>query len=140
MVGDSARGARRVQAARANLESRHRWLQLWQGGVPPSLAGFDAHPLPSRAPAIAVFEIREDTSLNCVRAGDYCRLAIGFDLTGQNVLAVTNTVNRDARLAWCWKIVEGAATVSYRAFKSAGGGVVHARGMSLPEMAGADRF
>ncbi|MBV9990608.1 MAG: hypothetical protein JOZ72_04880 [Alphaproteobacteria bacterium] len=126
----AALGALRLHGA--NLELASRWLQLWHDGRPPSLARFDAHPIPSHVPAVAVFEIREGVALNCIRAGDYTRLAIGFDLTGQSVLAVTNNVNRDARLDWCWKIVEGAATVSYRAFKSMGGGTVRAQGMSLP--------
>lgn len=116
----------------ANAAIASRWLSLWQDGRPPTLAQFDAHAIPAHVPAIAIFEIKQDVSLQCVRAGEYCRLAIGFDLTGQSVLSITNNVDRDARLNWCWKIVEGAATVSYRAFKPAQGAVVFAQGMSLP--------
>ncbi len=116
----------------ANVEVASRWLSLWQEGAPPTLSRFDAHPLPALTPAMAIFEIKHGESLQCVRAGAYCQLAIGFDLTGQDVLAITNDVDRDARLDWCWKIVEGAATVSYRAFKSAQSAVVYAQGMSLP--------
>lgn len=116
----------------ANAELAARWLSLWQDGKPPTLARFDTHPIPAHVPAMAVFEIKEGVSLQCVRAGEYCRLAIGFDLTGQSVLSITNNVDRDARLAWCWKIVEGAATVSYRGFKPAQGAIVYAQGMSLP--------
>ncbi len=116
----------------ANVEVASRWLSLWQDGRPPALSRFDAHLLPAHAPAMAIFEIKRDASLWCIRAGAYCQLAIGFDLTGQDVLAITNNADRDARLDWCWKIVEGAATVSYRAFKPVQGAVVYAQGMSLP--------
>jgi len=127
-----------------NADVASRWLALWRDGRPPTLAQFDAHPMPANAPAIAVFEIKQDISLHCIRAGEYCRLAIGFDLTGQSILSITNNVDREARLSWCWKIVEGAATVSYRAFKPAQGKVVYAQGMSLPfsddEEGGTRRF
>ena len=113
----------------ANVEVASRWLALWREGRPPPLERFEV--APSHAPAIAVFRIRRGEALDCVRAGDYYRLAIGFDLAGQSVLAITNNVAREDRLDWCWRIVEGAATVSYRAFKTARG-VVHAQGMSLP--------
>lgn len=126
----AAIAALRLNGANADVASR--WLSLWRNSRPPTLAEFDAHPTPAHTPAIAVFEIREGTSLQCVRAGEYCRLAIGFDLTGQSVLSITNNVDRDARLRWCWQIVEGAGTVSYRAFKPAQGAVVYAQGMSLP--------
>lgn len=116
-----------------NADVAERWLQLWQNGLPPSLAGLDAHPLPSHAPAMAVFRVRRGAALDCIRAGDYCRLAIGFDLNGQSVLSITNNVARDERLEWCWRIVEGAATVSYRAFKSADGAAVQAQGSDWVE-------
>ena len=47
-------------------------------------------------------------------------------------MSFTNAVEREDRLAWCWKIVEGAATVSYREYKSANGTAVFAQGLSLP--------
>jgi hypothetical protein len=116
----------------ANVDVAERWLALWQDGAPPTLARFDAQFSPSLAPAIMIFEIRRDTSLVCLRAGEYNRLALGFDMTGQSLLSLTNNVDREDRLDWCWKIVEGAATVSYRAFKPQTGAIIYAQGLSLP--------
>jgi hypothetical protein len=115
-----------------NVDVAGRWLALWRDGAPPTLARFDAHAAPAFAPATMIFEIRRGASLICLRAGDYNRLALGFDMTGQSLLSLTNNVDREDRLDWCWKIVEGAATVSYRAFKPQGSAAIYAQGLSLP--------
>jgi hypothetical protein len=121
-----------LRLAGTNVEVAQRWLALWQDGAPPSLTSFDAQISRALAPAIAIFEIRRNTSLVCLRAGEYNKLALGFDMTGQSLLSLTNNVDREDRLDWCWKIVEGAATVSYREIKPANSAIIYAQGLSLP--------
>lgn len=131
-----------IEAARAalaglrlsgiNVDVAQRWVALWQDGAPPSISRFDAHMSRSLMPAIMIFEIRRGMSVACLRAGAYNRLALGFDMTGQSLLSLTNNVDREDRLDWCWKIVEGAATVSYRAFKPQQSAAIYAQGLSLP--------
>jgi hypothetical protein len=141
-VGDEFSPVWDIGAARAalgglrlngtNVDVAERWLALWQDSAPPTLARFDAQFSPSLAPAVMIFEIRRGISLACLRAGEYSRLALGFDMTGQSLLPLTNNVDREDRLDWCWKIVEGAATASYRAFKPQQSAIVYAQGLSLP--------
>jgi|HubBroStandDraft_5_1064220.scaffolds.fasta_scaffold187914_2 hypothetical protein len=130
---DAARAA--IAALRPNgmnVDVARHWLALWRDGAPPTLGRFDAQMPRSLMPAIMIFEIRRGATLMCLRAGEYTRLAFGFDMTGQSLLSFTNNVDREDRLDWCWKVVEGAATISYRAIKPAQGAVIHAQGLTLP--------
>ncbi len=116
----------------ANVDVTQRWLALWQDGAPPTLSRFDAQISRALTPGMMIFEVRRRISVVCLRAGEYSRLALGFDMTGQSLLSLTNNVDREDRLDWCWKIVEGAATVSYRAFKPQNSAIIYAQGLSLP--------
>ena len=116
----------------ANIDVAAHWLSSWHGDRPPSSGGFDTQPIWRHTAALAVFEVREDTSLTCISAGAYYRMALGYDLVGQDVLSITTVPVRAERLRWCWNIVEGAVTVSQRAYNSKEHGHVIAQGVSLP--------
>lgn len=108
------------------------WLSRWRDDKPPYRGDFDQAQIGRHSPAIAIFEIRKGESIPCISAGAFYRLALGYDLTGQDLLSITDAVEREDRLDWCWRIVEGAVTVSYRTFKSEGRGAANAQGVSLP--------
>jgi hypothetical protein len=77
-------------------------------------------------------EIREDKSLRCIQGGAFIRLALGFDIKGQDLLALSPVGERDARMAYWWQVVEGAVSVTYREFKSKEGPSGFAQGIGLP--------
>ncbi len=130
---DAARAAlAALRPSGVNIDVAKLWLSLWRDGAPPTFCRFEAHLPHALVPAMMIFEIHRGVSLICIKSGDYSRLALGFDMTGQSLLSLTNNVDREDRLDWCWKIVEGAATVSYRAFKPQGSASIYAQGLSLP--------
>ena len=74
--------------ASAGLEGANKpivahWLSQWRNGNAPAIAGFDTGPIVAHAPGIAIFEIRQNESLKCLKAGAFYRLAVGFDMEGE---------------------------------------------------------
>jgi hypothetical protein len=67
-----------------------------------------------------------------VTAGSFYKMALGFELAGQDILAITPVEQRAERLAWCWSIVEGAVASSYRSYKSVEQQDLVAQELSLP--------
>lgn len=70
--------------------------------------------------------------LTCLAAGSFYHLALGYDLTGGDVLAVTPESEQKARLTRCWSLIEGAVSVSQRVFESSMGTAISAQGIILP--------
>ena len=114
----------------ANTQVAAYWLSRWQGDAPPARKDFDAAKDWEFTPAIALFAIRKDEDFRCIGAGAFHRLALGYDLVGESVLSITSAAEREERLAWCWEIVEGAVTVSYRRYRATQSAL--AQCMSLP--------
>jgi hypothetical protein len=50
----------------ANKPVASHWLSRWQGGKPPRLAEFNRNKDFESAPAISIFEVRQDTALRCI--------------------------------------------------------------------------
>jgi hypothetical protein len=116
----------------ANKQVAAHWLSRWQDDEPPLLEDFGLRDIWEFNPAIAIFEIRKSESILCVSAGSFHRLALGYDMKGEDLLSLTAAAEREARLAWCWEIVTGAVTVSYRPYKSRSNPKATAQCMSLP--------
>jgi hypothetical protein len=128
----AANAIARLDLKGPNKEVAAHWLSRWRDDKPPLRRNFDATQIARHGPAIAIFEIKRGEAIPCIAAGAFCRLALGYDLTGHDLLSVTDLAERDARLAWCWQLVQGAVTVSYRSFKSEGRSAANAQGVSLP--------
>lgn len=116
----------------ANKRLAAYWLSRWQGDKPPSRERFDMKQVWEFSPALMILAIRKDEIMRCVSAGAFTKLALGYDLVGEDVLSLTSAAEREERLAFCWQIVLGAVTVFYRAYESAGHAKGLAQGTSLP--------
>jgi hypothetical protein len=132
--GGSERAKQAVAALKlngANREVATHWLSRWHDGKPPRIRSFNQDKVWQHGPGVTVYELRKD-SLRCVTAGGFLRLAVGFDLTGQDVLSITPAEDREERMAICHQLVQGAVGMYYRLFKSKSGPEGLAQGVSLP--------
>ncbi len=116
----------------ANKQLAAHWLSRWRGDAPPTRASFKMDEVWEHSPAIALFKIVKDESVRCLSAGSFHKLALGYDMTGEDILSITSADERERRMAWCWEIAQGAVTVSYRRYETAGQSTGLAQGMSLP--------
>ena len=92
----------------ANLQVAQQWLAAWSDGRPPRGARFFAKCDGRNIPAFAIFEVSQGESLRCVLAGAYFGMALGFDLSGQNMLILTPAADRAMRMERAWSIGDGA--------------------------------
>jgi hypothetical protein len=83
-------------------------------------------------PAIATFEVRRNKSLRCIHAGGYFRLALGFELAGQDILALTPAAERQERLERTWAIGNGLIVTGARKFRTRFGAEETAEEIYLP--------
>jgi hypothetical protein len=121
---DYARACEAVTALKltgTNKEFAAYWLSRWRNNSAPKMNSFILHRDSQYAPATGVMEVRQNQSLRCIRGGAFIKLALGFDLTNQDILAMTAEGDRAARLAWAWQIAKGAVAVARRPFQTRGG-------------------
>lgn len=124
-----------VSALRLTGTSRDlaaRWLSLWSDKRPPSRTLFYERCDRRFIPAIAFFEVRRGQSIRCLYAGSYFRLALGFELSGQDVLALTPAGDRQTRLERAWKIGDGAILIGRRNFRTHSANNTRADELYLP--------
>lgn len=130
--GKAAAALDRLPLNEANRAVATVWLNSWRGGSAPRLTIFLDNCV--QKPAIAVFRIRQRTSLHCVYAGAYFKHVLGFDIANRDILDLVKQDDADGRLARSWEIVEGAALISDHVFESLGGASVKAQSICLPLM------
>jgi hypothetical protein len=111
--------------------SRH-WLSVWRNEKPPTSSRFFETCNWRSTPAIAIFEVCKGQSITCVLAGSYYRVALGFELTGQDLLALTPAADRETRLERVWAIGDGAIMAAQRKFASLSGGEESIEEVYLP--------
>ncbi len=116
----------------ANQALAQSWLSAWRDGRPPSWRGFQQGIALEYKPAAMFCRIVQGRSLRCVAGGAILRVALGFDITDQDLLSLTPVGERDARLGYWWQLVEGAVSVTYRQFTSKEGSSGMAQGVALP--------
>src|SRR5665213_1409135 len=132
---DYARAAAAIAAlglTGPNNEVAGYWLSRWDNSKQPRMDCFNDHPIWKHAPAISAFEIREHESVRCIKGAAFVKLTAGFDFANQDVLSLTNAVDRDGLLAWMWQIASGAVSVYSRPYKSNIGSSGLAQGVALP--------
>jgi hypothetical protein len=116
----------------ANLDVARHWLTCWRGNTPPRMTGFHTGAIWQLKPAMMFYRVVKDESLTCIHAGALLRVALGFDASNRDLLALVPKEQRDERLDWAWRITEGAVSVLYRQFTSQDGHSGLAQGIALP--------
>ena len=116
----------------ANLDVAVHWLSRWRRGRPPQMRAFTAEAIWQHKPAMMFCRVVKDKSLTCVRAGALLRVALGFDLTGRDLLSLLPESERAEELGRAWAITEGAIAVLSREFRSRDGHCGFAQGIALP--------
>src|ERR1700761_3914522 len=108
------------------------WLGAWRNGLPPRRRSFDLDALWQYKPAMMLCRVVKDKSLTCVHGGAFLRVALGYDISGRNLLALFPEDKRAGELERAWAIAEGAISVRYRKFASKDGQEGLAQGIALP--------
>jgi len=116
----------------ANRALADLWLARWHNGAPPKMRSFKAVMGLEYKPAALLCQIIEGKVLRCISGGAVMRVALGYDISEKDILALTPVGERDMRLEYWWNVVEGAVSVTYREFKSAEGHSGLAQGVGLP--------
>jgi hypothetical protein len=122
----------RLDLTPLNREVAAYWLTLWDGSTPPQWRKFQARKLKHRLSAIAVFEVLPGERVTCRIAGSYYKLALGFELTGMDLIALTPEKDRAHRWKNISLIMEGAVSAASRSIERGLGLVDEAEELILP--------
>jgi hypothetical protein len=133
--GDYARACEAVAELKQNGATREvaeHWLSRWRKDKPPKRNDFDIDAIWQHKPALMICRIIQGKTLHCLSGGAVIRVALGYDISDTDLLALTPMGERDMRMDYWWNVVEGAVSVIYRQFMSAErtGGL--AQGVGLP--------
>lgn len=136
MSGDCHARARSALASLdlkgANRALAIRWLSQWRTDKPPKMLRFAESMEADHKTGAMYCRIGKNQKLTCISAGPNLRVALGFDLSNQDLLSLIPAGLREERLSYWWQVVEGSVAVSYRPFKSLDGGAAVAQGVALP--------
>jgi hypothetical protein len=113
---DAAQKIERLGVEGLNREFAAYWLSLWRGDAPPLLSVFDPLKVAKLLPSLVMVEVRPGASEHCRAAGSNVSLALGFELTGKDLIAMTPQVQRRERVRLVEDIVLGGLSTSYRTF------------------------
>jgi hypothetical protein len=116
----------------ANREIAEHWLSRWRNDKPPKRSSFNIDAIWRHKPALMICQIIQRKLLRCLSGGAVMRVALGYDISNADLLALTPVGERDMRLDYWWNVVEGAVSVTYRQFTSAEGPSGLAQGIGLP--------
>jgi hypothetical protein len=83
-------------------------------------------------PATIYCQVAQGKYLHCISGGAFIRIALGFDISHQDLLALTPRGERETRLSYWWQVVQGAVSVTYRQFTSKDGQSGLVQGVALP--------
>ena len=97
-----------------NAEVAQRWLAAWSEQSPPLWGRFDLAPFARHMPAIAVFEVTPGERILCLLAGSLYKLALGFEITGRDLIALTPERMREQRWDNIKTILSGAVSLATR--------------------------
>jgi hypothetical protein len=115
-----------------NAEVAAHWLASWDRHVPPVWSRFDLAPLAQHLPAIAVFEVTPGERIVCLLAGSLYKLALGFELTGRDLIALTPERLRAERWKNVTQIIRGGVSVATRSIYRVGARPVESEELALP--------
>jgi hypothetical protein len=86
------------------------WLSLWKDGLPPVRRALRPAQMKELLPGMAIIEFHHDGRAICRLAGSAVAMAIGFDPTGMDILALTPEVFRAQRLQRYRTVAAGAVS------------------------------
>jgi len=129
---NAAAAIRALHYQGANLTVAEHWLASWRRNQPPRMSSFHTGAIWQLKPAMMFCRVVRGESLTCVHAGALLRVALGFDVSNRDLLALIPEDQHAERLDWAWRITEGARTVLYRQFSSHDGHSGMAQGIALP--------
>ena len=109
-----------LRVAGSNREVADYWLSLWSNDAPPTREQFKPGLAKKYLSSMAVFEVMPDGPVICRLAGTFVKAALGFDLTGEDLLAVTPEQQRETRIKQTRQIVDGAISYAHRSFRFQG--------------------
>ncbi len=96
------------------------------------MTGFHTGEIWHHKPAMVFCRVVKGESLTCIHAGALLRVALGFDASNRDLLALVPEEQHAERLDWAWRITEGACAVQFRQFTSHDGHSGMAQGIALP--------
>jgi len=116
-----------------NAEVAEYWLSKWTNDAPPARESFEPKHLSSCLPSMAIFEIdRKAKTVRCRLAGSHCRMALGYELTGKDLMSVTPEDEKAQRWANIEAILDGSVSVGVRGFRNGDGRVASMQEIALP--------
>ncbi len=108
------------------------WLSLWDGDKPPARGDLNPARMKQMLPGIAIFDCRPDERLHCRLAGSAIVAGLGVDVTGKDIVALTPTPFRKARLERSSQVVRGAISRRHQRYQTRVGGAVLVEDIHLP--------
>jgi hypothetical protein len=129
---DAAQKIGRLGIDGFNRRFAEYWLSLWRGDTPPMLSSFDPLKLAPLLSSIVMIEVRMRGSEHCRAAGRNIAVALGFDLTGKDLIALTPVYERRERIHLVEDIVLGGIALAYRPFLRANGRMENIQELALP--------
>jgi hypothetical protein len=109
-----------LRVAGPNREVAEYWLSLWSDDKPPMWENFALGSVKEHALSIAMFEVMPDGPVICRLAGEFVKVALGFDPAGEDLLAITPEQQRETRIKQTRAIVDGAISYAHRSFRFQG--------------------
>lgn len=92
----------------ANRRLAHYWLSLWKSDEPPLRGDILPSKIKDLLAGIAIIDLRADGTACCRLAGSSICMAIGMDITGKDILALTPEQFRAERRARYEAVTAGA--------------------------------
>jgi hypothetical protein len=108
------------------------WLSLWEGDALPLRARFEPLRVREFLPGIMVMEVKPGERVRVRLSGSAVNAAVGMDLTGQDLLALTRDGDRRERLKRNTNSANGQAGWSLRSGQRADGTAWRAEEIYLP--------
>jgi hypothetical protein len=109
------------------------WLSLWRGDRLPMRADFHPRAVSDLLPLICIFDVVPDKSVRCRLVGSrLVEAANGYDITGQDWLALSKPEDRHVRLQRFSDVARGAVGRGTRLARRTSGDAQHAEEILLP--------
>ena len=115
-----------------NATRARYWLSLWDDGRPPTRSALNPARMKELLPGIAIMDCRPDETLYCRLAGSALVAGAGLELKGQDLVALTPSAFRKARLDRSSQVVRGAISRRHQQYQSRAVGPVLVEDIQLP--------
>lgn len=121
-----------LDLAEENRRILDYWLSLWEGDALPARARFEPLRVRDLLPGVMIMEVKPGERVRVRLSGSAVNAAVGMDLTGQDLLALTSPADREARLERNTSSANGNAGWSLRTGMTPDGTAWEAEEIYLP--------